>query len=74
MEYLTSLGGGAGAVCVIMIVKALYDHFNAPLITRVLSWMGRNSMVILCAHLFELNMFQGMICFAFGESKNMSLF
>lgn len=50
------IGGGAGAVCVIWIVKYIDEHMNMPIISRGLSWMGRNSMEMLCLHLFELNM------------------
>lgn len=56
MEHLILLGGGAGAYCVIRIVKYLYESFNAPIISRPLSWMGKNSMEMLCLRLFELNM------------------
>lgn len=50
------IGGGCGALCVILIVKYVSNHINLQAILNPLKWMGKNSLTILCMHLIELNM------------------
>lgn len=67
--------GGAGAVCVIMIVKTLSMIILMPLSLPEYfhGWEGIRWLFYVHTYL-NLICFHGMICFAFGESKNMSLF
>lgn len=50
------IGGGAGAICVIIIIKYLYEKLDVGRVWNFLKWAGENSLTILCLHLIELNM------------------
>lgn len=37
-------------------MKYTYEHIELKYLYRAVAWLGRNSMTILCLHLFEQNM------------------
>ena len=49
------IGGGLSALCVILIVKYFYEKYDCKILSKGLTWFGRNSLIMLCFHLIELN-------------------
>ena len=50
------LSGGCGAVCIIYIAKYLLEHVRLEKVWNIGKWLGRNSLIILCLHLIELDL------------------
>lgn len=50
------IGGGCGAICIIFIAKSLLGYVRFEKVWNMWIWLGRNSLIILCLHLIELNM------------------
>lgn len=52
---LDIIGGFAGSYCIVYICKWIEQL--APLLSKILIFYGKNSLVVLCLHLLELNLF-----------------
>ena len=49
------IGEGCSALCLILIFKYFHEKYKYNICTKGLTWLGRNSLIVLCFHLIELN-------------------
>lgn len=51
------IGGGCGTICVIIIARYLLVNVGLEKVWNILIWFGKNSLIILCVHLIEMDFF-----------------
>lgn len=68
------IGGCAGAVCIIIMLKYMYEHIRIDFIWDKMKWLGKNSLTILCLHLVELDVIPWYSVFGGGGMAFMLTF